>query len=283
VRSVCYETFCSSKSLTIKIDDDYIVCPRAGGKIKVANYEGYLLCPDYNLMCSGTVLCNDIFDCVEKKSLIKDNAYTYDYTIQTSQNIPNSEDQEVDNINNYELSDDGQCPQFCKLCTGNQKCLECKEDYVLVGNVNDEKIECVHRDKVNIGGYYTDNGNIYYECIQNCDICTNSFTCDPCNSNAIYLFNKCIIKINNCEEYFENGACEKCSSNYAFVEDNKYNCVNINSLESYYTKDNGEMYYKCDGILYDSIQDCNKCHYNEKLECDKCKNNYVLKNNNINK
>ena len=111
VRSVCYETFCSSRSLTIKIDNDYIVCPREGGKIKVTNYEGYLLCPDYNLMCSGTVLCNDMFDCVEKKSEIKDNAYTYDYKIKTSQNIPISEEQEENNKTNYELSDDGKCPK----------------------------------------------------------------------------------------------------------------------------------------------------------------------------
>jgi hypothetical protein len=35
VRAVCFDTFCSSKSLTVKINEDYIVCPRAGGKIKV--------------------------------------------------------------------------------------------------------------------------------------------------------------------------------------------------------------------------------------------------------
>ena len=35
VRAICYESFCSNRSLTIKINDDYIVCPRAGGKIEV--------------------------------------------------------------------------------------------------------------------------------------------------------------------------------------------------------------------------------------------------------
>ena len=35
VRAVCYESFCSNSSLTIKINDDYIICPRAGGKIEV--------------------------------------------------------------------------------------------------------------------------------------------------------------------------------------------------------------------------------------------------------
>ena len=87
VRANCYKIFCSERSLSLKINDDYIVCPRSGGKIIVDEYEGYLLCPDYNLMCSGTVICNDMFDCVDKKSEIKEGSYTYDYEINTSQNI----------------------------------------------------------------------------------------------------------------------------------------------------------------------------------------------------
>ena len=61
-RAVCYESFCSNLSLTIKINDDFFVCPRAGGKIEVEGYTGYFLCADYNLICSGTVMCNDLFD-----------------------------------------------------------------------------------------------------------------------------------------------------------------------------------------------------------------------------
>ena len=75
VRTVCYETFCSPKSLTVKIHDNYIVCPKTGGKIQIDEYEGFFLCPDYNLMCSGIVLCNDMFDCVEKKSEIKESPF----------------------------------------------------------------------------------------------------------------------------------------------------------------------------------------------------------------
>jgi hypothetical protein len=69
---------CSDRSLTIQINNDFIVCPRAGGKINALNYNGYLSCPDYNLICSGSVLCNDMFDCVEKRSLLKDDS-VYDY------------------------------------------------------------------------------------------------------------------------------------------------------------------------------------------------------------
>jgi hypothetical protein len=115
IRANCYEIFCSQRSLTLKIFEDYIVCPRAGGKIKVEGYKGYLLCPDYNLLCSGSVLCNDIFDCVEKRSEIKDKDYLYDYEINTSQNIEDSKSAAYA-TDNYELSEDGKCPQYCKYC-----------------------------------------------------------------------------------------------------------------------------------------------------------------------
>ena len=81
VRAICYESFCSDLSLTVKINEDYLVCPRAGGKIEVEGYKGFFLCPDYNLICSGSVICNDMFDCVEKNSTAKEESYIYDYTI----------------------------------------------------------------------------------------------------------------------------------------------------------------------------------------------------------
>ena len=278
VRSVCFETYCSSKSLTVKINNDYIVCPREGGKIKVNSYEGYLLCPDYNLMCSGTVLCNDMFDCVDKKSQIKENAYDYDYKIKTSQNIPKAELEEPDLINNYELSDDGKCPKFCKLCQGNQICIECKDNYLFAGKVNEEKIGCVESSKINIG-YYKYN-DIYYECLENCDVCNNSYVCDSCNNDSLPLFDKCIKKIENCDEYNENGSCKKCNYNYALIENDLYHCKKIESLAEYYTKDEGISYFKCDGEGANHIKNCKKCHYNEKIECDECINiNYNLENN----
>ena len=67
--------------MTIKILDDYIVCPRSGGKIEVEGYNGYFLCPDYNLICTGTVLCNDLFDCVNKKSEFKSQTFNFYYEI----------------------------------------------------------------------------------------------------------------------------------------------------------------------------------------------------------
>ena len=125
VRAVCYETFCSSKSLTVKINNDFIVCPREGGKIESEVYDGYFLCPDYNLICSGTILCNNMFDCVDKKSEVKEESYLYDYKIRTSQNIDKAEEENANNETNYELSFDGKCPQYCSLCNENKKCNKC--------------------------------------------------------------------------------------------------------------------------------------------------------------
>ena len=278
-RAICFETFCSSKSLTIKIGEDFIVCPRAGGKIEVNDYEGYLLCPDYNLICSGTVICNDMFDCVEKKSEIKEESYIYDYEIKTSQNLVKAEDEEPDNINNYELSEDGECPQFCKLCSKNQKCLECKNNYVLVGNINNEKIKCVDSTRINIG-HYRINDSFYYECIDNCDICQNSTLCESCNSNSIHLYDKCIKKIENCQEYNEDGSCKICNENFGFIENNRNECINIEELNEYYSKDNGISYYKCDGEGDNHIKNCIKCNYNDALNCDQCVNDtYILLSN----
>ena len=84
------------------------------------------------------------------------------------------------------------------------------------------------------------------------------------------LFNKCIIKIANCEDYNENGSCKKCINNYGFIENNRNNCINIEELSEYYSKDEGISYIKCDGENENHIKNCLKCHFNQKLICDKC-------------
>ena len=145
-RAVCYQMFCSEKSLTILILNNYIVCPRSGGKIKVEGFDGYLICPDYNLICSGTVLCNDMFDCVDKKSQIKEDIY--DYEIKTSQDIDDIEDDKIIK-DSYELSEDGKCPKFCRQCNELGQCIKCRSDYKIVEkNENNStiiKTQCIKK------------------------------------------------------------------------------------------------------------------------------------------
>ena len=124
---MCYQIYCSSTHLTIKINNDLVVCPRPGGNVKIDGYDGYINCPDYNLMCGGTVICNDIFDCIEKKSLVKESSYNYDYTPETTQKF--SKIRQIAISEAYDLSDDGFCPKYCSQCDINKKCKKCKEGY----------------------------------------------------------------------------------------------------------------------------------------------------------
>ena len=48
---MCYEMFCSDTTLTIKIKEQYIACPRQGGKVEMkGEFKGYLYCHDYYLI-----------------------------------------------------------------------------------------------------------------------------------------------------------------------------------------------------------------------------------------
>ena len=159
-RAVCYPMFCSSKSLTIQIYDQYIVCPREGGKIEInGKYKGFLLCPDYNLICTGTEFCNDMFDCVEKESLAKEEIYNYDYDI-------NYDEEKIFKAEEIvELGNDGLCPKNCIQCEGGKKCINCLNGYSFITeNLYDSAIECIKTEDIN-KEKYCDNGNgLYYYC-----------------------------------------------------------------------------------------------------------------------
>jgi hypothetical protein len=77
VYPMCYPMYCTNSSLTIQIKNQFVVCPVEGGKTAVnGSFNGTIYCPDYNLICTGTVLCNSMFDCIEKKSIGKASTYT---------------------------------------------------------------------------------------------------------------------------------------------------------------------------------------------------------------
>ena len=274
-RATCYNIFCSDQSLTIQINDDYFVCPRAGGKIELDGYYGFFLCPDYNLMCSGTVICNDIFDCVEKESLVKESSYYYDYEITTSQNLKNAVNGITNIYENYELSDIAACPQFCSQCKENQKCVKCRPGYVFLGDkLSPGIIDCTSEIMVSHRAYKTPE-NIYYWCISNCEVCSDGATCETCYDGYTYYNNKCIKAIENCKDYDNNEACIKCNDNYGFNKNNTKECVNINSFSDYYSNNGGINYYPCN----ETISDCQKCYYNEtdkKVNCFLCQGTNLL-------
>ena len=240
VRAICYESFCSSKSLTIKIHDNYIVCPRQGGKITAIGFVGYFLCPDYYLICSGKVLCNDMFDCVTKKSEIKSESYYRDYEPKTSQNLVRAESEEIDNENNYELTNDGICPLHCKQCSGNKKCFKCRNNWALLGNKENNEVVCIHASLLYIGYYKDENTSIYYRCGENCRKCLNDLNCITCNIN------------------------------YAKINNSNNSCFSIDELIPYYIKDpkDESNYLRCNQV-YNHCLTCND------MKCLSCENGYT--------
>ena len=150
---------------------------------------GYLLCPDYNLICSGKVPCNNIFDCVDNKSTVKEESYIYDYEIKTSQNIDKANSAEADETDNYELSENGKCQKFCKHCINN-KCQGCASGYSLKLETNGA-INC-YESSLFSHGYYLNSENVYIKCINNCDACDDLTSCIKCASGFKYSDKACV-------------------------------------------------------------------------------------------
>ena len=279
VHPVCYEMYCTDYSLTIKISDQYVVCPRKGGKVEVnGSFKGYLYCPDYNLICTGTKMCNDLFDCIDQESLPRNIKYDYDYDYNddtSSQKISELKQENV--IFAYENNNEGICPENCGQCRDLKKCFRCAQGYKLLGQKEDdaEPIICDKDTNVTVG-YFIKN-ETYYPCIEFCVQCNSSYTCIKCDN--IHKTNddrqKCIDKVENCETYDNiDFNCTKCKDPYVFIGDDREHCLIINEEEKntkYYTLDEGISYYPCDT----KIANCEICNNNRDL-CSLCKPDYYF-------
>ena len=78
--SICYQMECdrNNKKIKVNIGEKTIICD--GTKKEMNNPEGlkgYLLCPDYNMICTSETWCNNMFDCIEKESIADENTYEY--------------------------------------------------------------------------------------------------------------------------------------------------------------------------------------------------------------
>ena len=107
-RALCYRVDCYSnsgeKSVRIYIGNNVIYCPVSGGTQTLEGFNGYILCPDYNLVCTGTEWCIDPFTCIEKRSEPLSESYTYDYTSITSQ--------EYQDLLKYKVPTEDKMPSF---------------------------------------------------------------------------------------------------------------------------------------------------------------------------
>ena len=294
LRPTCYKMFCSEKSITIKIGNNYFVCPRQGGTIKIEssntnNHTGYLICPDYNLICTGTKLCNNLFDCVANKSLYKSSTFTYDYpnpsdniSIELQTNNASLISYISENIS--ELADDGMCPKNCKQCLLNRQCIDCESPFIYyVGKHegDNEQINCTRTPPKY--GYYNiskEGKTYFYKCKENCKVCYNYSICHQCFPT--HYLNKttydCVERIPGCLNYNE--------SYVLYKEDNNYGesytmCKDCNNPDNYYCFDfkkdtcikkpdiNLSLYYDLEDKSYPCYKKCEEAFIN----CLSCQRN----------
>ena len=291
LRPTCYEMSCSESSLTIKVGSEYIVCPREGGALKInsnySNYTGILICPDYNLICTGSVICNNIFDCVDKGSIAKISSFNYNYeqNAEVSIDIKNNSDSSITNYISegiYELGNDGVCPKDCQQCTGNGQCTVCRDNfkyYVGVAENDNNTINCTD-EKPTIGYYnVTIQGKEYFfKCIENCDLCfsQNKTVCTQCAPTHYVneTDGKCEIRIPGCVDYDID---KKRSDPRNGGAESYYECLNCNNSDNYYCFDlkkdtcqnmkiNKSLYYDMEEKNYPCIQKCE----DKFMNCESC-------------
>ena len=77
--SICYKMSCEqNKQINVFIRDKVVNCPGYDTILTNPNQlEGEIHCPDYNIVCSSSIWCNDMFDCINKKSSANLNSYDY--------------------------------------------------------------------------------------------------------------------------------------------------------------------------------------------------------------
>ena len=273
IHPMCYEMFCSEKTLAIKINDQYIICPREGGRVQLSgDFSGNIYCPDYNLICTGTVMCNDMFDCINKNSSSKKPNYDYEVVEQTSSQKISSIRLNYP-IDAYELDDNGICPVNCAQCKDIKRCFKCRNGYVLIGQKEDDNnpIICDNQRDTSIG--YFQKNNVLYPCIKYCNLCQSSYTCNTCDKFHILNSNRtiCLDRIENCEIYNEDLTCKKCRKGNAFLREDRLHCYNNLTKERYFSLDDGISYYPCNT----NISNCDICN-NQSDRCSQCYNNFFF-------
>ena len=326
IRPTCYSMKCSERSLTIELysqNTEYIVCPRKGGLIKIGkdnknytNFKGYLFCPDFNLICTGTKFCNNLFDCVDIESLYKENlTYDYDYSVnfissEIIEDINNKNeyfDSSPDNIvEGFEESDNGTCPINCSHCLSYKRCILCrkfnnsKPYSYYIGEVDNETSHINCTDITPKGGYYEtikyndDEFTHYFKCIENCNVCTDAIKCSQClPTHKIKDDGKfCEIRIPNCILYNETYNYTDNETNgggIGYIEclqcniEKKYFCLNMNKKECKYV-DDYELgtYYRMENENdnYSCIERCNNTFENclkcNRTQCITCKPEFFV-------
>ena len=284
-KAICFQMHCSSESLTIQFgEEDFFVCPREGGKIKGnENFSGYILCPDYNLICTSDNLCNDIFNCISLRGNEKDTFQYDNYEnniIKTTQVPFIYEDSAYEISIGWERAENGFCPQFCSQCNKDKICLKCKTHYNVEANTN----KCVESIK---------NCDVY-ETEEKCKSCRsgilveegNKRVCEPSNFDIsqyyrkdetdFYYYKKC--SISNCYSCTSETVCTKCNQNYAIIGDDSSRCEDLSA--NLYYKDPEDNKYK---LCSSKDPNCLKCtqSFDSFFNCIECNTGYNIFNDGV--
>ena len=282
IRAVCFKMFCSDQSLTIQVGEDYFVCPRGGGKIQGNDdFSGYLLCPDYNLICTGKNMCNNMFDCLSEGSEEKENTFDYDYEIKTTQDKSVYTIQDI--ISGWELSNGpySTCPLYCSQCDRNKHCVKCGTHYKISNNICIEKIpNCIDYNNDESCKLCRTEYVLVEE--ENNKICKKESDFDISqyylkNENGINYYKKCIEEIENCYSCTSETVCTKCITNYAIIDGEEDQlCQDLSSNLFYKDVEDNNKYKRCS----EKYAGCNKCtqSINNLVDCIECNIGYGLIN-----
>ena len=88
-KPICHKVTCGSDYYTVTIDGNEVKCDKDKKTVTVPGYSGELQWVDIIRVCTGTTFCNDIFSCIEAKSIsiqyeplpIKGNYYKISYLL----------------------------------------------------------------------------------------------------------------------------------------------------------------------------------------------------------
>ena len=293
MKAICFEMFCSDNSLTVRFNNDFLVCPRNGGVIQGNGYTGALLCPDYNLICTGIQVCNNIFDCFEKQSYEKERAIIYEegYTIETTQvsSIYSTKIINEEFLFKGELSDNGLCPKYCFQCevpvnnkNNKYSCIKCQKNYRLdtennicinkienCKDFNEEEIciECIN----NSYGLVKNNENDETLCLKISDMQGEYLMFNEDGKN---FYKKCSDIINKCKKCSSETVCTSCLDGYGIVDGNNNICI---ELQDKYYYDSTLNTYKLCSHKNPGCKACSNIGTNDIIckECDSAAN-YVL-------
>ena len=291
IRPTCYKMSCSDTSLTIKINNQFIVCPKEGGFVSIGGkYMGHIACPDFNLICDKTKICNNLFDCVELGSEEKGLSDNYSKNENVSVQIILPGKNDIFN-KSYEESNNGECPKHCSECYENKKCFECSPNYPYhKGEKENDANPITCESEINQIGYYNksiDNKTYFFKCLDNCLYCNSGDKCNGCAPEYRLGENNrtCEKRIKSCLEYDHssefndketNGnypgykTCLRCDNGggYYCIDNDKSNCTFIDE-KAFYTNEND-----CKSICERPLPNCYSC--SDKDTCIECKENYHI-------